>query len=349
MECELYPYTKIVEQQGIKAEVMYAFQGGLFEGGVTKGATQIPLLIDTVKFPVSVTVYPEDGDYVTFIEYDGRRYNRADMETFANSIENVAKSLMKVEYLKDVELISELDRKAIMKLSAGDKLDYRRNLTWMDKFLKVCRTHADKIAVTDDKGSITYAQLNEQSDIVANYLISHKVKEDDFVAVKMDRSLEFVVAVVGIHKAGAAYVPIDIAYPKDRIDYMLEDSGAKLVLTEDTVRTIVKEKKNTKAVNLSSPERLAYMIYTSGTTGKPKGAMLHHKGLMNFVELTIRHNELTDKDRIGHHFSFSFDSHIEDVFPVLATGAGMFIMPESIRREPKLIYEFLEKNTFRMP
>lgn len=220
----------------------------------------------------------------------------------------------------------------------------KRTQTWMDKFLKICRTHSDKTAVTDEKGSITYAQLNEQSDIVANYLISHKVREDDFVAVMMDRSLEFVIAVVGIHKAGAAYVPIDIAYPKDRIDYMLEDSGAKLVLTEDKIRTIVKEKENTKAVNLASPERLAYMIYTSGTTGKPKGAMLHHKGLMNFVELTIRHNELTDKDRIGHHFSFSFDSHIEDVFPVLATGAGMFIMPESIRREPKLIYEFLKKN-----
>ncbi|MBP5605891.1 MAG: AMP-binding protein, partial [Ruminiclostridium sp.] len=138
-------------------------------------------------------------------------------------------------------------------------------------------------AVTDSEGSFTYRELDRISDSIAAYLLDNGVKPNTFVAVKMGRTKLFTAAVIGIHKAGAAYLPIDADYPEERIAYMLEDSEAHIVLTEDTVRNAIAGYENAKPINLAETNNLAYMIYTSGSTGKPKGVMIPHRAMLNFV------------------------------------------------------------------
>ena len=110
----------------------------------------------------------------------------------------------------------------------------------------------ERNAVTDSEGSFTYRELDRVSDSVAAYLLDNGVKPNTFIAVKMGRSKLFLAAVLGIHKAGAAYLPIDADYPEERIAYMLEDSEASIVLTEDTVKIAISEYQNAKQVNAAN-------------------------------------------------------------------------------------------------
>ncbi len=366
LEHELYPYTRIVEDHGIRAQIMFVFQGGVFESGDAEGAEQLPLQLNTVKFALSVTAYPDEGDYVISMEYDGRRYGRGDMHAFAKAMGNVALNLAKEKYLRDVKLLDESEEQSMLARSTGETLTYDRNRTWIDLFLEAAAKDPDHIAVQDEASSLTYRELDEQSDRVAAYLVENDVKPNTFVAVKMGRVKEFVTAVTGIHKAGAAYVPIDASYPEERIRYMLEDSKARVVLTEEVLEavtkdirgqqqgadrglteealdTMIRDAGHRERVNLAAPGNLAYMIYTSGSTGKPKGAMVPHSALLNFVHFIIGRLNMRPESRIACHTSFSFDVTVENIFPVLSSGGCTIIVPESVRKDVDLLYDFFRE------
>ena len=181
------------------------------------------------------------------------------------------------------------------------------------------------------------------------------------MAVLLDRSVLFPVAVMGIHKAGAAYLPLDPEYPADRLDYMLKDSGARVMVTdhftydkrkgedESTTDKILFLDEldwniNASSVNLSKPDGLAYMIYTSGSTGTPKGVMLHHAGLLNQIVGLIRILDLDETDRVGSHFSFSFDAHTRDIYAVLTVGGSLHIMQSQIRKDMEAVEKFMKEH-----
>ena len=342
---EFYPYTRLVERYGVRGEILFIYQGSLFEGGEVKDSLTIPLQLNETKLPLYVTAYPAGGEYVVSIEYDGRKYSRRDMDRITHAMGNVLHSMANEVYLKDVSTLSEAERREIVAASAGEMLTVDDSKTWLDLFSERMPAYRERFAVADDGGSMTYGELDEASDAIAAYLREQGVSADDFVALKMDRVKEFVAAVLGIHKAGAAYVPIDPNYPAQRQAYMLANAGAKAELTEESARKIVREYRGQALPHsLAVPDGYAYMIYTSGSTGAPKGAVLHHRGLLNFTLASIGQNRLTEDDRIGLHFSFSFDSHIEDVFPVLLSGASIHVMPERIRRDPDQIVAFLREH-----
>ena len=134
-------------------------------------------------------------------------------------------------------------------------------------------------------------------------------------------------------------MPVDPAYPQERIAWIEEDSNARITITEDTLPEIFAA--DSAPVMRTSPEHYAYMIYTSGSTGKPKGAVLYQKGLMNFTVSLIHIYGYSPEDRISCHRSFSFDAHICDFYPELSSGASVHIMPERIRKDADQIHDFL--------
>ena len=210
--------------------------------------------------------------------------------------------------------------------------------------------------------------MDRYSNALAHQLIDFGVQPNDFVCVMLDRFKEFPLSVLAIHKAGAAYTPLDFEYPNERLSYMLENSESKVLITSHDVLEakqaegdfstsaaktffiddfMAETKLSTvncqlsTPIDLSTPDGLAYMIYTSGSTGKPKGAMLHQAGLCNFIAVVIDMEKLTAADRISGHRSFSFDAHIEDMYPVLTLGGSFHIMPTEIRKDLALIRQFL--------
>ncbi|MBQ6975450.1 MAG: amino acid adenylation domain-containing protein [Selenomonadaceae bacterium] len=236
-----------------------------------------------------------------------------------------------------------MDIKKILEVSTGEKFSYDTTKTWLDIFKSQVAKTPENIAVTDENSEISYKKLDELSDKVAAWLIENGVEENQFVAIRIGRVKEFMAAVIGIWKVGAAYLPIDLEYPEERINYMLEDSEAKITLTEKIISDISQKNFQTK-IYKTSPENLAYMIYTSGTTGKPKGVMIQHKALMNFVHFIKNRWALTEKSRITCHSNFAFDAAVEDLYPVLMTGGTMFIVPEIARHDIFEMQKFIAKH-----
>ncbi len=358
---DFYPYTKMVELYGLRPEIMYVYQPT--EESNTNEEDDMALTLNQTKVPLDITVLPEGDDYSLEIEYDKALYTSSDIEMLANMLKNVAEQALEADSLEKTPLLTDSEEKAVLKLSAGETKPYDLCHTFIEAFTERAAHQPDAIAVSDSNSQYTYAELDRESNRLAHYLVKEGVKADDFVCVLTERSKEFVLAVHAIHKAGAAYVPLDIDYPADRLLFMLEDSGAKCVLTtqsvwaekklnglcidEDQVKVICLESIHlgeiqSDSICLTTPDSLAYMIYTLGATGKPKGVMLTQRGLMNFTCAMAEIEELTADDRIACHRAFSFDAHIGDLYPILYAGGQLHIMPSEIRKNMDDIVNFLK-------
>jgi len=161
----------------------------------------------------------------------------------------------------------------------------------------------------------------------------------------LPRRKEFVTSVIGIMKAGAAYVPIDPEYPEERKRFMIKDCEAKVVITQEMLEGFRQRSSTayfTTSVNLAVPEGLAYMIYTSGSTGRPKGSILRHSALANMVRWYTIETKMKESDRCAEHANFSFDISIDDLIAPLSVGASVHILPEEIIKDLYGIYNYLE-------
>ena len=216
-------------------------------------------------------------------------------------------------------LLSSDEVQELLALSRGETLAYDTTKTWIDLFKEQVALHPDRPAVVATDGTYTYRELDEASDAVARYLIAKGLQPDTFIAIRMDRSRLFMAAALGAHKASVAYVPIDLEYPAERVEYIMEDSEATLTLNEAAVQEAVAS-CTAGDLRVASPETLAYMIYTSGSTGKPKGVMIQHKALVNYMYCIRKELQLTTESRIACHSNFAFDAAVEDLYPACPHG-----------------------------
>jgi amino acid adenylation domain-containing protein len=200
----------------------------------------------------------------------------------------------------------------------------------------------DAVAVRDENVSITYIELNRRANQLARHLVSLGVARETLVGVCMQRSVQAVVALLGILKAAAAYVPLDPIFPEERLAYTLEDSGAALLLTEAalteklpslTVRILRTDAESAAIAQHStenlgrpiSPQSLAYTIYTSGSTGRPKGVEVTHQNVVNLLSSMAAKPGLNSRDRLLAVTTFSFDIAGLEVFLPLVVGAQVIL------------------------
>ena len=319
------------------------YDSGFIESNPTDEASSMKLFymkseaIDALMPAVEMT---EGGDALFRIVYDRAVFRHVEMERVTRLYALLFKEIGQQPDRKISALprIDEKDTEEMLGLSKGESISYDQSRTWVDLFEEQLKENENRLAVDDGEGTYTYRQLNDISLQIAAALHRQGVGADDFVAIRLPRSKEYIAAILGIHRLGAAYVPIDMGYPESRVEYMLSDCGAGAIVDEELLQNLGQDMYTERPV----PDNLAYMIYTSGSTGKPKGVMLHHRGLMNFTVATALQNELTPEDRVASHRSFSFDAHIEDIFPVLSSGASVHIMREEIRKDFDAIAGFLK-------
>ncbi len=362
---DFFPYTHLVERFKLHAEIMCVYQGGVTE---TNGAEQWILGQDTTKFPLTLTVLPDAAGYRLSIEYDGMRYGEADMKVLLHAVANVAQELCQSETLHDVSLVGARQMEEILTMSVGKHLDVNPDDTFPSLFMRQAAKTPQNIAVVDGSGHYTYAQLNNLSGAFASHLVEMGIGkgESPFVCIMLGYQKEFVVAAIGIEKAGCAYIPLDYGYPTDRLLYMLEDSESKVLVTSH----VVFDEKNADGdfsgfngeilfvddylsqcddsiandTNLATPDDLAYMIYTSGSTGKPKGVMIPQRGKAQFVQFAAHEWRQDETSRICCHASFSFDTSVESLYPVLTVGGTLYPVPKEARKDFTLLNEFIRKN-----
>ncbi len=318
-------------------------------------------------FIVGATAVPgagSQGEYYDIrMESSLAMNSRKRMRIMANAIKATMEQMMARpdDAIGSISIVNDEEAEQIIKTGTGKDIDVDLSKTFANLFTEQAQRTPDAPAVVDRDSQLTYGEMDRYSNALARQLIDFGVKPDDFVCVMLNRFKEFPLSVLAIHKAGAAYTPLDFEYPNERLSYMLENSESKVLITSHDVLEAKKAEGDfstaaartffiddfmdhvpeVEPIDLSNPDGLAYMIYTSGSTGKPKGAMLHQAGLRNFISVVIDMEKLTAADRISGHRSFSFDAHIEDMYPVLTLGGSFHIMPTEIRKDLSAIRQFL--------
>jgi amino acid adenylation domain-containing protein len=216
----------------------------------------------------------------------------------------------------------------------------------------------DAVALVFGPQRLSYRELNSRANQLAHYLRRRGVGPDDLVAIYMDRSLEMIVAILGILKAGGAYLPIDLAYPADRLAFMLQDSDAKILITQEglcaqlpphAAEMICLDRDWQRigaesAVNppcLAAPHNLAYVMYTSGSTGRPKGVQITHANVMRLFSMTEAWFHFGPNDVWTLFHSYAFDVSVWELWGGLLYGGRLVIVPYQIARSPGVFYELL--------
>ncbi|GEM_PF-983624 len=216
------------------------------------------------------------------------------------------------------------------------------NLTLLDLFAKQAQESPHALAVSDEHQSLTYKQLNERSTVLATYLSHKSVNEHSKIAVCINRSVDLTVCLLAVMKASAAYVPLDPAYPEERLSFMIQDSGCSIVLSHSTLNnklTFLAQHPHIERINIDAdlpslepiftraikPNHLAYVIYTSGSTGQPKGVMVTHRGLANLLIFMREQLKVSAKDKLLAITTYCFDIAALELFLPLIAGAQCHI------------------------
>lgn len=206
----------------------------------------------------------------------------------------------------------------------------------------------------------SYRQLEQLSDRLALVLAEHGITEDNVVAICCRRSERMVVAILAAFKVGATYLPVDPDFPKERLIYMLEDSGAVAVVLDSTapkavweaplqhfdLETVESLPEDRGSLSLPTPkdDRIAYIIYTSGSTGKPKGVRTHHRGLINFLQNVLYEPGLSAKDRVLAVATLSFDMSVQELLAPLICGAAVVIADRNAVKDGEKLAQLIEQH-----
>ncbi len=226
-------------------------------------------------------------------------------------------------------------------------------------FEKQAQKWGQQIALKDDKAEITYEQLNRRANQVANYLNKLGITFDDKVAIILDKDIECIAIILGILKAGAAYVPIDSSLPSERVMFMLEDCKAKVCIAKEDYSHIVNgfgnlvllqdaiEIFNNESEEFTSRHKadsLAYIIYTSGTTGKPKGVLLEHKNVTRLIRDNGFLFNFTENDVWTMFHSYNFDFSVWEMYGCLLNGGMLVLISKDVARDVKKFHQILIDN-----
>ncbi|MFJ7313616.1 non-ribosomal peptide synthase/polyketide synthase [Pseudomonas sp. NPDC098747] len=224
----------------------------------------------------------------------------------------------------------------------------------------------DATALIVGEEVLTYAQLETRANQLAHKLIELGVGPDRLVGIAVERSVEMIVGLLAILKAGGTYVPLDPAYPQDRLAYMIEDSGLQLLLTQSHLQTQLPIPVGVQTLLLDQPqdwlaayptsapvvavsgEHLAYTIYTSGSTGKPKGVMVRHAAVSNFVASMVEQPGIVATDRMLSLTTFSFDIFGLEIYGPLLAGAAVVLTGKDVHQDPQAVLELIARHAVSM-
>lgn len=299
----------------------------------------------------------EEANITLNFDYKTSEYSERQIQVMNHSMINIIKEILTKESLqvKDIRLLSEEEINYKIHTLNSTNRDYP-NKTVCKLFEEQAIKTPNKVALEFKDETITYKQLNEKSNQLASYLIENEVKKESIVGIMTSHSMELVIGILGILKAGGTYLPIDSSYPIERINYMLQDSESFMVLTNFEVDDEINFRgriTNIKDVDLSlyskenlikikSLNDLAYIIYTSGSTGKPKGVMIEHKGLTNYIWWAKKRYLKDENEVIALYSSISFDLTVTSIFTPLVSGNQIVIYDTD--ETEFVLYKILREN-----
>ena len=347
-------------------QVMMVLQNAPHGELALSGLTLQPLDIEhsTSKFDLLLSLGEKSDQLQGYIEYNNDLFNRATIERMLDHF----KSLLESAVARPEERISELP---LLTTEECHRLLFDWNNTATDFPKDVCihklfeqqaERSPDAMALMYEGQSLTYRQLNERANQLAHYLQSREVKPETRVGLFMERSLEMVVGMLAIIKAGGAYVPLDASWPLERVASILKDAGATILLTQrhllttipagdmtllsldDGWETFEQESKE----NPSSPvipENAIYVIYTSGSTGAPKGVVVEHQQMLNYVHAIRERLELPSVVNFALVSTLAADLGYTVLYPSLCTGGCLHIISAQLTADSRAFSDYFKQHS----
>lgn len=330
-------------------------------GEISKIDETVDYGFEYVKQDIEFHFQPLEDTINFNVVYNTDRYDKQLMVEFMQHYKQLIKSLFKQTDtpLQQVSYISKEERHELLHVFNTEKIMSSEE-TLVSLFAKQVSKTPESTAVFFNNTSITYKELDEVSNQLAQCFINeHNIKPNDLVAVKLDRSEQFIITILAILKAGAAYIPIDVNYPQDRKEFILNDASVKLLVTDSSYMfdldyfegnlfaididfETTKYDKTQPNIDVK-PTDLAYIIYTSGSTGTPKGVMIQHKGIVNTmlaqIDLFIINPE--ENKRSLQFASYSFDASVSEIFITLLSGSTLYMVDENTRKTPALLEKYI--------
>ena len=339
-----YQITKTVEEENnIKYSTDWVFNGNCGD--------ELQIHLFDLNDENSVTVA---------YDYKSEKYDSQDIKDLHERILTIINQIINNNsiLLKNIEIVTPEEKHKILHEFNNTAVDYPRDKTIVDLFEEQVEKNPDNIAVIFQNQKLTYRELNEKANQLARYLLQNGVKYKDVIGLRIDKSLEMIIGIIAIIKAGCCYLPFNMAYPEDRVNYMLEDSNCKIILTLNnsndikySIENLNIDLNNTNIYqgdfdNLNtkiSPEDLIYIIYTSGSTGKPKGAMLCHTNVVRLMKNDKYLFDFSENDTWTMFHSVAFDFSVWEMYGALLYGGKLVLVADDIARDPKLFLDLLRK------
>jgi amino acid adenylation domain-containing protein len=289
-----------------------------------------------VNFDLFLNAVEGESGLVVDCDYNTDLFDAETVQRWLGHFEVLLES-MAAEPLAPVaglQILSEAERRRLVEEWNATQADYPRDQLVTQRIEAQAARTPQAVALICGGRQLTYAELDGQANRLANYLRRRGVKPRDRVAVCLDRSPEMLVAVLGVMKAGAAYVPLDPEFPRDRIAAVLEDASPALVLTEqDMAREEIAAESDTAPAPGVTADDVAYVIFTSGSTGKPKGVQVPHRAVVNFLCSMAKAPGLTAQDTLVAVTTLSFDIAVLELFLPLCVGGRVVIASRDDTRD----------------
>jgi amino acid adenylation domain-containing protein len=321
-------------------------------------AENIPVEKEGSQLDLFLTMWEGQKQFSGYIEYASDLFLSGTVERFKECfIESVKQVIEKDKKVSQISILPESDKEKLQKWNHTE-FDVNTNICLHQKFEEQVKLFPDNIAISDVTRQLTYNDSNIHANRLAHFLIDKGVNIEDIVGVCVERSIELIIAVYAIHKAGGAYLPFDPNYPSERLEMIIDDACPKLIITthknsqnlkknakivfiDNILESPLSEKDTNPNLNLSS-KNLAYLMYTSGSTGKPKGVMIEHRSVINKLEWMQFQHPLDKTDTLMLKTPVTFDVSVWELFWWYFNGARLTLLPVNGEKDPKTIAEIVE-------
>lgn len=368
-EHQEYPFEKLIDLLNLPFDrsksplfqTMFVMQGTPFDSFQVGGLEVLPVEVDQqdIKFDLTFEIKEKEALEVK-INYSTALFNLDTIQRMAGYFKELIHQITDNNsiLLQDIQLLSEAEQRLQIYQWNDTKEAINTSKIYQERFEEQVEQTPNRIAVFTNDGSLTYNELNQKANQVAHLLREKGVKPETIVGIMLHRSTEMIIGILGILKAGAAYLPVNPSLPIERINYMIQDSQVKILLTNVPIHSeiqfsgltvqvnarIIAEQDTNNPAHITKPNDLTYVIYTSGSTGNPKGVMIEHHSLINRLEWMQNNYPLTESDIIMQKTPYTFDVSVWEILWWSMYGATVYLLPPDGEKEPALIAKAIEEH-----
>ena len=364
------PFEKLVEElqperdlsRNPLFQVMFTLQTERGAGAAGASREVLQVVTGTAKFDLTLSIFDGEGPLAGALEYSTDLFDAATIERMSRHLQTLLEGVVADpdQRLSALPLLPEAERQQLLVVWNDTRVDYPENACIHHLFEAQAARTPGAVAVMFEAESISYGDLNRRANQLANDLVKSGVRPEVRVGVCLERSVEYVIGLLGILKAGGVYLPLDPAYPAQRLHFILKDADVPITLTKTQFmdrfagyagsllcwdaegERIAREASTPPAVAVAA-DNLAYVIYTSGSTGIPKGVVLSHRPLVNLVTWQIAVSPWGAGARTLQFSSLTFDVSLQEMFATWGAGGTLVIPTDETRLDVRKLLRLLRE------